>query len=90
MARFQRVVWIVLDSVGIGEMPDAADYGDTGSDTLGNIARQRMLRLPNLVNLGLANIKSLAHLDRSRRRLERVVVGGAAIIVARGEYRLDG
>ena len=38
---FRRVIWIVLDSLGIGEMPDAAAYGDTGSDTLGNIARRR-------------------------------------------------
>lgn len=44
-------------------MPDAADYGDTGSDTLGNIAKQRPLHLPNLARLGLANIKPLAHLD---------------------------
>lgn len=54
---FRRVVWIVLDSVGIGEMPDAADYGDAGSDTLGNIARQRELHLPNLCALGLGNIR---------------------------------
>ena len=60
---FRRVIWIVLDSVGIGAMPDAADYGDVGSDTLGNIARLRCLRLPNLCRLGLANIKPLAHLD---------------------------
>ncbi len=60
---FQRVVWIVLDSVGIGEMPDAAEYGDVGSDTLGNIARQRTLHLPNLTSLGLANIRPLANLD---------------------------
>jgi len=56
---FRRVVWIVLDSVGIGEMPDAAAYCDTGSDTLGNIARRRPLRLPNLCRLGLGNIKPL-------------------------------
>jgi phosphopentomutase len=60
---FRRVVWIVLDSVGIGEMPDAAQYGDQGSDTLGNIARQRRLRLPNLCRWGLANIKPLTGLD---------------------------
>jgi phosphopentomutase len=59
---FRRVVWIVLDSVGIGEMPDAEAYGDKGSDTLGNIARQCQLHLPNLCRLGLANIKSLAGL----------------------------
>jgi phosphopentomutase len=56
---FGRVIWIVLDSVGIGAMPDAAKYGDAGSDTLGNIARIRGLRLPNLCRLGLANIKPL-------------------------------
>lgn len=56
---FRRIVWIVLDSVGIGEMPDAAAYGDSGSDTLGNIARQRPLHLPNLASKGLGNIKPL-------------------------------
>ena len=60
--QFERVVWIVLDSVGIGELPDAADYGDVGRDTLGHIARSRPLQLPNLVRLGLANIKRLDHL----------------------------
>ena len=54
--RFSRVIWIVLDSVGIGEMPDAAAYGDAGSNTLGNIARRRPLRLPHLAALGLGNI----------------------------------
>jgi phosphopentomutase len=60
---FVRVIWIVLDSVGIGEMPDAEAYGDQGSDTLGNIARQRRLNLPNLRRLGLANIRPLTGLD---------------------------
>ena len=59
MRMFRRVVWIVLDSVGIGEMPDAEAYGDKGSDTLGNIARRRRLELPNFCRLGLANIKPL-------------------------------
>lgn len=58
----ERVIWIVLDSVGIGAMPDAAEFGDEGSDTLGNIARQQKLDLPNLRRLGLANIKPLAGL----------------------------
>ena len=66
---FKRVIWIVLDSVGIGEMPDAADYGDAGSDTLGNIARQRAMQLPNLCSLGLANIKPLAHLEAAAEPL---------------------
>jgi phosphopentomutase len=61
-AHFDRVIWIVLDSVGIGELPDAAAYGDVGRDTLGHIARSRPLKIPNLVRLGLANIKPLANL----------------------------
>jgi phosphopentomutase len=64
---FSRVVWIVLDSVGIGELPDAADYGDVGRDTLGHIARSRPLRLPNLARLGLANIKPLEHIPSATR-----------------------
>ena len=62
VAKFERVIWIVLDSVGIGELPDAADYGDVGRSTLGHIAESRPLKLPNLVRLGLANIAPLAHL----------------------------
>ena len=62
---FDRVIWIVLDSVGVGEMPDAAAYGDAGSDTLGNIARLRGLRVPNLCRLGLGNLKPMAELPRA-------------------------
>jgi phosphopentomutase len=62
MPRFDRVIWIVLDSVGIGELPDAADYGDVGRTTLGHIAESRPLALANLLRLGLANIAPLPHL----------------------------
>jgi phosphopentomutase len=61
MKEFERVFWIVLDSVGIGELPDAADYGDVGRNTLGHIAESRPLQIPNLVRLGLANIAPLKH-----------------------------
>jgi phosphopentomutase len=60
--KFNRVIWIVLDSVGIGAMPDAADYGDAGSDTLGNIARLQALHLPNLCRLGLTKIRDFCGL----------------------------
>ena len=62
MQHFERVIWIVLDSVGIGAMPDAAQYGDAGSDTLGNICNRRRVDLPNLSRLGLTKIKPLAGL----------------------------
>ncbi len=61
MKEFERIFWIVLDSVGIGELPDAADYGDVGRNTLGHIAEARRLEIPNLVRLGLANIAPLKH-----------------------------
>jgi phosphopentomutase len=61
MGEFERIFWIVLDSVGIGELPDAADYDDVGRNTLGHIAESRMLIIPNLVRLGLANIAPLKH-----------------------------
>ena len=60
---FTRIVWVVLDSVGIGALPDAEQYGDAGRNTLGHIARSRPLAIPNLVRLGLANIEPLAHLS---------------------------
>lgn len=56
---FNRIVLVVLDSVGIGEMPDAADYGDRGADTLGHTLGSRDVRIPNLQQMGLANIRSL-------------------------------
>ncbi len=62
MYHFERVIWIVLDSVGIGAMPDAGQYGDEGSDTLGNICNRRKLELPNLSRMGLTRIKPLAGL----------------------------
>jgi phosphopentomutase len=66
---FKRVIWIVLDSVGVGEMPDAAAYGDAGSDTLGNIVRKRGLNVPNLCRLGLGNLKPMPQLPKAERPL---------------------
>ena len=55
---FERIVWIVLDSAGVGAMPDAAEFHDPpGADTIGNIARLRGLKVPNLARLGLGNMK---------------------------------
>jgi phosphopentomutase len=58
---FTRAIVIVLDSVGIGELPDAAAYGDQGSDTLGNIAARVPLKLPTLRALGLERIASIGN-----------------------------
>jgi len=52
-----RVIILLLDGVGCGELPDAADYGDQGSNTLANLARVvGGLNLPNLARLGLGNV----------------------------------
>jgi len=56
---YARVILIVLDSVGIGELPDAALYEDQGSNTLGNIAAQVPLRLPTLAAMGLGRLVPL-------------------------------
>ncbi|HLJ45569.1 MAG TPA: phosphopentomutase [Bryobacteraceae bacterium] len=70
MTPFRRITWIVLDSVGIGAMPDAAAFGDpSGADTLGNIAHRRTLNLPNLARLGLGNIKPLDHIPSAAQPL---------------------
>jgi len=56
---FKRVIWIILDSVGIGELPDAERFGDVGADTLGNIMKVRgCLNIPNLEKLGLFAIEN--------------------------------
>jgi phosphopentomutase len=55
-----RVILLVLDSVGVGELPDARSYGDVGSDTIGNISRQVPLSVPHLRSLGLARVSSIA------------------------------
>ena len=59
MKKDRRVFLIVLDSVGIGEMPDSADYGDAGSNTLAACAATGALSVPNLASLGLFNIEGV-------------------------------
>jgi phosphopentomutase len=58
-SSFTRAIVIVMDSVGAGELPDADTYGDRGSDTLGNIAKQVPLKLPTLRSLGLARVANI-------------------------------
>ena len=54
----KRAAIIVLDSVGIGAMPDAGEFGDAGAHTLGNINAARPLNIPNLTALGIGNIEN--------------------------------
>ena len=60
-----RIIWIVLDSVGIGEARDAAKFGDEGADTLGHTAGANGgLNIPNMVKLGIGNIDGSHNLER--------------------------
>ncbi|MEQ1575249.1 MAG: phosphopentomutase [Vicinamibacterales bacterium] len=68
---FSRVILLVMDSVGIGELPDAHVYGDEGSNTVANIAGEIPLRIPTLRSLGLAHL---------------VALGGEPPPTARGAY----
>ena len=64
MKPFKRIHLIVMDSVGIGEAPDAAKFNDVGSDTLGHIAQEmKGLNMPNMERLGYTNIRSLINLE---------------------------
>jgi phosphopentomutase len=70
-----RVFLTVLDSVGVGELPDADAYGDRGSDTLGNISRVVPLKLPALRSLGLprvATVHGMAPVDAPRGAFGRM------------------
>ena len=59
MSSFRRAIVIVMDSVGIGELPDAPAYGDQGSNTVGNIAKQIPLKIPALRSLGFDRLVSI-------------------------------
>ncbi|GIO28511.1 phosphopentomutase [Ornithinibacillus bavariensis] len=66
MRKFNRVFLIVMDSVGIGEAPDAEQFNDKGADTLGHIAEQMDgLKMPNMGALGLSNIRELKGISKA-------------------------
>jgi phosphopentomutase len=88
-----RVIWIVLDSVGIGELPDAAAYGDEGSDTLGNISRAVALKLPTLRSLGLsrvARVQGMADVDQPLGAYGRLAERSAGKDSVTGHWELTG
>ena len=59
-----RVIWMVIDSVGIGALPDSQKFGDVNVDTLGNIVRAcKGIKIPNMIKLGLANIEGVDSLE---------------------------
>ena len=61
--KFKRVFLIVLDSLGIGEAPDAKDYNDVGSNTIGHIAEKMDLHIPHMKQLGYGNIATIKNVE---------------------------
>ncbi len=90
---FDRVILLVLDSAGIGEMPDADRYGDEGSDTIGNVCASRVVRLPNLAALGLGNIKRLDGVgpaDAPDGAFGKAAIGSAGKDTTTGHWEMAG
>ncbi len=70
MDRFKRIFLVVMDSVGIGEAPDAADFNDVGADTLGHIAEHMGgLSMPAMGRLGLSNIREIKGIEKAQQPL---------------------
>ena len=68
MKPYKRIFTIVIDSLGIGAMPNAAEYDDEGTDTLGHIDdHMPEFQIPNLAKLGLANLHPLTHVEAVER-----------------------
>jgi phosphopentomutase len=87
------VILIVMDSVGVGELPDADAYGDRGSDTLGNISRLVPLKLPALRSLGLprvARVHGMAPIDRPLGAFGRMAEQSAGKDSVTGHWEIAG
>ncbi len=72
MEKYKRIFVIVLDSLGVGQMPDAEQYGDVNVDTLGHIAEKMQLHIPNLQKMGLANIRPVHGVSPVARPMAKV------------------
>ncbi len=88
MANFQRVLLLLLDSVGAGALPDAADYGDAGTFTLGHtLASQPGLTLPHLESIGLMQLPGLERFSTGRPVIGRY---GRCLELSRGKDSIVG
>ena len=59
-----RIIWIVIDSVGVGALPDAKSFGDEGVNTLGHIVKEFSdIKIPNMIKLGLGNIDGIDYIN---------------------------
>ncbi|MGL4570424.1 MAG: phosphopentomutase [Clostridium sp.] len=70
MSKYKRVFTIVIDSLGVGAMPDSKEYGDVNVDTLGHIAESvESFNIPNLQKMGIANLHKVKHVDEVSKPL---------------------
>ena len=81
----KRAIIIVLDSLGVGELPDAEVYGDVGSNTLGNIPlamkNEHWFKLKNLKSMGLGHIEGVELIEKSKNPLGSMIDTTAGLIV---------
>ncbi|HEX8720995.1 MAG TPA: phosphopentomutase [Pyrinomonadaceae bacterium] len=90
---FERITLVVLDSLGMGEMPDAAAWGDAGADTLGHICESREVKLPNLRGWGLGNVRRLsgvAPVERPRGSYGRCALRSNGKDTTTGHWEMAG
>lgn len=94
MTKIRSVIIIVLDSLGVGELPDAGKYGDTGSNTLGNMAKAiGRLKLPNMQKLGLGNIISILGVppaDKPQAAFGKAAEASAGKDTTTGHWEMSG
>lgn len=91
MKDIKRVILIITDSLGIGELPDAADYGDKGADTFGHIVESMPdIKIPNLLELGLANIEGIGDAVSKLKKDSHIGLVGRLAERSRGKDTITG
>jgi phosphopentomutase len=93
MPRFRRAVVVVCDGLGVGAAPDAARFGDEGSDTLGHVLASREVNIPNLRDLGLGNLPPTwtgARQERTRGAFGKMAERSAGKDTATGHWEMMG
>jgi phosphopentomutase len=91
--RFRRAIVVVCDGLGVGEAPDAAAFGDQGSDTLGHVLASRRVHIPNLTALGMGNLTPTftgARESRTRGAFGKMAEKSAGKDTATGHWEMTG
>jgi phosphopentomutase len=91
--RFRRAIVVVCDGLGVGAAPDAAAFGDEGSDTLGHVLASRVVRIPNLAALGMGNLTPTfagARETRTRGAFGKMAEKSAGKDTATGHWEMTG